>query len=581
MRLLWGSHSESGHGEKKVKFIDMGIDMAGTGLSLRRVPGLALVLAFLLAHLLSASTSSASATNLYVSQSGTGSGSSCSDTLSAAWFNTAANWGSGSSQIGPGTTVHLCGTFTGAAGSTMLTVQGSGTSGNPITVKFESGALLSAPYWAGAGGGAIKTASRSYVVIDGGTPCGTSGTCNGVIQNTANGTGLTYQAASYGIEASGCNNCQYKNLGIYNIYVHTGVGNEIDQTAMQAIHVANSTNVTINDCTFHDIGWAIGGIVENYVLYNNYIYNYDHGIAYGVASGSHGTITIHDNHFGSMAAWDNTANSYHHDSIHLWGGQPSGTITGIWIYNNLFDGDPGQNVNAYVYLEQAVSNAVVFNNVLISPANRTFPTEICLGNKGTSVSQNNQAFNNTILGGSYAAGTALQNSLQSGTTGPAAINNIIQGQNVVINYGNSTDTSTTPCSSPGGSISGCILSNVYEDVSAAGGSYNTFGFHGTNGTKLAWWQSALPAGTGKDAGAQLMLAAAMKLDGGGHPLSGSPVIGAGTNLSALCTGPLVPLCRDKGGNSRPASGAWDVGAYNSGTSTPPPAAPSGLAAVVR
>ncbi|HXM96131.1 MAG TPA: hypothetical protein VOA64_18065 [Candidatus Dormibacteraeota bacterium] len=528
------------------------------------------------------SASSAHANDIYVAQNstGAGNGAGCADARSVAWFNNSTSWGTAANQIGPGTTVHLCNTFTGAAGSTMLTVQGSGTSGNPITIKFESGALLTAPYWAGAGGGAINMANQGYIVIDGGTPCGTSGTCNGVIQDTGNGTGLTYQLASYGIEGSKCNNCEYKNLGIYNIYVHTGLGNEIDQTSMQAIHVANSANVTIDNCTFHDIGWAVGGIVENYDIYNNYVYNFDHGIAYGVASGSHGTVAIHNNHFGSMTAWDNTANSYHHDSIHIWGGQPAGTISGVWIYNNLFDGDPGRNVNAYVFLEQAVSNAVVFNNVMISPSNRTFPTEICLGNKGSSISQNNQAFNNTILGGSYAAGTALQNSLQSGTIGPAAINNIIQGQNVVINYGNSADTSTTPCSSPGGSVTGCILSNMYEDVAAAGGSYNAFGFHGTNGTTLAWWRAALPAGTGQDAGAQLMLAAAMKLDSTGHPMSGSPVIGTGTNLTSLCTGPLVPLCKDKDGNSRPASGVWDVGAYNSGVSGRGPAAPSGLNAIV-
>jgi len=534
----------------------------------------------ILSHL--AGAPAAHASDIYVAQSsaGAGNGVDCADARSVLWFNSSSSWGTAANQIGPGTTVHLCATFSGAPGSTMLRVQANGTNGNPITIKFESGALLTAPYWAGAGGGAINVSNQSYIVIDGGTPCGTSGTCNGVIQNTANGTGLTYENASYGIEGSGCNNCEYKNLGIYNIYVHTGLGNEIDQTAMQAIHVANSINVTIDNCTFHDIGWVVGGIVENYNIYNNYFYNFDHGIAYGVASGSHGNITIRDNHFGSMTAWDTTANSYHHDSIHIWGGQPAGTISGVWIYNNQFDGDPGHNVNAYIYLEQAVSNAVLFNNVMISPANRTFPTEICLGNKGSSVSQNNQAFNNTVLGGSYAAGTALQNSLQSGTTGPAAINNIIQGQNVVINYGSGADTTTTPCQIPGGTVLGCILSNVYEDVAAASGSYNTFGYHGTNGTKLSWWQGVLPSGTGQDAGAQLMSAAAMKLDAMGHPLSGAPVIGAGTNLTSLCTGSLAPLCKDKDGNQRPTSGAWDVGAYNSGISITRPAPPSGLNAIV-
>jgi hypothetical protein len=39
------------------------------------------------------------------------------------------------------------------------------------------------------------------------------------------------------------------------------------------------------------------------------------------------------------------------------------------------------------------------------------------------------------------------------------------------------------------------------------------------------------------------------------------------------------MCLDRAGNARPASGAWDIGAYEyvSSTDTTPPAAPSGLA----
>jgi len=87
-----------------------------------------------------------------------------------AWFNNSTSWGTAANQIGPGTTVHLCGTFTGAAGSTMLTVKVAAAVETPSRIKFESGALLTAPYWAGAGGGAIKVANQSYIVIDGGTP---------------------------------------------------------------------------------------------------------------------------------------------------------------------------------------------------------------------------------------------------------------------------------------------------------------------------------------------------------------------------------------------------------------------------
>src|ERR1019366_4356515 len=132
--------------------------------------------------------STAFANNIYITQSGSAAGSCTSSVQTPAFFNAAANWGSGASQIGPGTTVLLCGTFTGSAGSTLLTFQGSGTSGSPITLKFDTNALLTAPYWAG-GSGAINVNSRSYVTIDGGT--------NGTIQNTANGTSLTYQKSSY------------------------------------------------------------------------------------------------------------------------------------------------------------------------------------------------------------------------------------------------------------------------------------------------------------------------------------------------------------------------------------------------
>src|SRR5271167_3518712 len=67
--------------------------------------------------------STASANDVYISQNGNGGGSSCSDTQSATYFNTPGNWGSGGNQIGPGTTVHVCGTFTGTAGGTMLSFQ--------------------------------------------------------------------------------------------------------------------------------------------------------------------------------------------------------------------------------------------------------------------------------------------------------------------------------------------------------------------------------------------------------------------------------------------------------------------------
>lgn len=166
-------------------------------------------------------SSHASATNIYIAQSSAGAanGADCADAKPVSFFNASGNWGSGSAQIGPGTTVHLCGTFTGAAGSTMLTIQGSGASGSPVTILFESGAQLNAPYWGGNpfgnGGAAIVCGGQNYILVDGGT--------NGVIQNTANGSaslGYPNQQGSQGIQIQSCNNVEIRNLTINNIYVH-------------------------------------------------------------------------------------------------------------------------------------------------------------------------------------------------------------------------------------------------------------------------------------------------------------------------------------------------------------------------
>ncbi len=58
-------------------------------------------------------TGVAKANDIYIAQSAAGSanGSNCANAYAATFFNTAANWGSGANKIGPGTTVHLCGTI--------------------------------------------------------------------------------------------------------------------------------------------------------------------------------------------------------------------------------------------------------------------------------------------------------------------------------------------------------------------------------------------------------------------------------------------------------------------------------------
>ena len=140
--------------------------------------------------LASASVGHASATNVYVSQNG-GSfsgGSACNGqtTISLAAFQGSSLWGGGATQIGPGTTVYICGAITVSQNTNFFTFWASGTSGNPITIIWDTGAVVSSPYWPTQGsGGAIYATNVAYVVINGGT--------NGVLQATANGSALANQ----------------------------------------------------------------------------------------------------------------------------------------------------------------------------------------------------------------------------------------------------------------------------------------------------------------------------------------------------------------------------------------------------
>lgn len=157
---------------------------------------------------LSLGKSSWAAENIYVAQNSTGtnSGAGCANVHSSDWFNTSNNWATPkqSGKIGPGDTVHLCGTLTSP-----ITVQGSGTTGSPITILFESGAKFSAPYWA-ANTKVIDLGSYNYLTVDGGT--------NGIIECTDNGGALGHQTNVYGVDSYG-DNITIQNLTIQNLYV--------------------------------------------------------------------------------------------------------------------------------------------------------------------------------------------------------------------------------------------------------------------------------------------------------------------------------------------------------------------------
>lgn len=510
---------------------------------------------FLVAVFLGLTTSNgfASATNIYVAQNPVGSanGVDCADAYGVNFFNASGDWGAGGGQIGPGTTVHLCGTFTGSPGSTMLTVQDSGANGSPITIKFESGATLTAPYWSGSSG-AIDLNSQSYIVVDGGT--------NGKIENTQNGTTLTYQHNSMGVVAGGTFNCEIKNLTVANLYIHSSTSDTSVSNIIAVYAYPPSTNLIIGNDTLHNCATCIAVYGNTTRIHDNDIYNFSTGIQWGANGATYSNMSIYNNHFHDMGAWDTSSNSYHHEAIHAWG-QSGGICSGLEIYNNTFDGNPGFNVTAWVFLEDNISNARVYNNVFIWPSTAPHVSNsgqlAFRGRSGDSNVDSNAAYNNVIIGNAPTAGGAVGMEVFYNTNFSLR-NNIFLGENTAINMANSTVSQ--------------ITNNVYEDVMTEFGSGNTFMWDGASTASLAKWQSECSC----DSGSLLDTAAQINIDPDGQPQSGSVAIGMGTNLTGL---KIAGLDKDKIGVQRPSSGPWDAGAYVYGSNTSSgPAPPSGLTA---
>ncbi len=481
---------------------------------------------------------SAQAEDLYIGQSAAGldDGTSCANQHSATWFNTAGNWGVGAGKISAGDTAHLCGTIT----STM-TVQASGSAGSIITLLFESGAKLSQSVCSSTTG-CLDTNSKTYITIDGGT--------NGTIENTANGTVLANQLSSIGLKATGCSNCEIKNLTVSNVYVHTNDLSDIavSYDEVNAIRYSGS-NISIHDNTIHDAGWAIYhpfGNDSTISIYNNAIYNSSHGITVGgFGAVTVSSISIYSNHVYDYDNWDTTANAYHHDGIHMYGSS-NALGTDIDIYNNQFDGDCGDHMTGHIYIEGRADvsdtswqRVRVFNNVAICGSTRTV-NGIVWVNGGTSY----EVYNNTIIGSTSSV------CLNASKLASAKVkNNALSTCNNLIQFG--------------------TYGTVTFANNATDFNYNTYGNKGANAwnwavvcpncSNFATWQTNCGCDGNSTDNASLLV----NVDG--VPQSGSPVIGAGANLTSVG---IAALNADKNASARPGAGAWDTGAYNYANSAP-------------
>lgn len=519
------------------------------------------------------------ANDVYLAQSAQGgnTGADCADAKAYSYFNSSGNWTSGTSggtQIGPGTTVHLCGTFTMPAGTVCaLSFQGGGSpTGGQVTLLFEANALATAPYWttqtansSGNIGGFICGSGQNYITVDGGT--------NGTIQATANGANLGNNNSGAAICMSGSSNSEVKNVTIANMYV-ASKNSGANGNNTYAIVWLGGSNVTIDNNTTHDCRWCIqywypgSSTSSNLQIFNNTIYNTDHCISIGDGNGSailNGTNLVYGNVCHDWFMFDN-GGSDHHDGFHIWAVHGGSVIKDIKIYNNYIYGDIGQTATAYLYIDVENGDSVtsitteIFNNLIV---NSSASDDVSTGGGGDGLSfcQGSSTcfyYNNTFVGattGGCCNNIAIQTQTTTGTPALTLENNIYSTLALAV------DTSE----------GGTIVASDYNDYYNLGsGAVRTR----SGIDSFSQWQ----ASSGDD----------------GHSVTGNPQLNssyhltnstsaawqAGTNLTGVN---LATLDIDRAGVQRPPSSPpnWDMGVYyDSGSGSTSPAAPTGLAAQV-
>ena len=207
------------------------------------------------------------------------------------------------------------------------------------------------------------------------------------------------------------------------------------------------------------------------------------------------------------------------------------------VYNNLSDGNWGNccTTNTLLFTETDLpANFNVFNNVCVQ---NNGDTSGCFGYYATTgVFANNTAIGITVTGNVKA--------IEVGGTNITFENNVVQnyGQFIVV------DTGTTFTS----------FDYNYWGPNNFNGN-NPWEYGATGAGSFAAWQSACSCDSH---GGQ---ANNISVNSVGVPLFGSPLITAGINLTSLAiTG--LNSSTTAGGTiaaiARPASTAWDIGAYN-------------------
>lgn len=464
-----------------------------------------------------------SSATLYISQNGLGTanGSTSNNAMSQASYGTGAS----------GNTYYFVGTITNA---------GWFMAANS-TFKFLPNAKFSAPTW------------YNYLIImaDG---CTVDGQSVGLIESTANGTGLLTSNNVAAIIGNASDNCLVANLTIRNLYQYAGPNDRQPNNngAGTGVSFYSGTGQdyfhdnTVSNCVIY--GMSIGiGVGYNAGCYNVRathctVSNCNWDIQFGDSGGATSAITnvtVDHCNLSRWANWDEVGNLNHHNGLFAFSAN-NGKIVGMRVYGNYVGPGYGNENTSGFYFSGDVSDIRCHNNFFDNtdgsgPANGDIYVLSYIGASPTT----NYFVNNTFAsaagvnmiyleyGNSQA--TTFNNVLNNmfATTGSATQNSIVVGHHQYM-----TPASDTNC-----------FYNVAKQLFSI--SYTAVG----GGQPLATWQAY---GLNLDTHS---LTNNPLLDASFKPGTSSPLHDAGMNFTSL------GITEDYDGNPRPATGAWTIGAF--------------------
>lgn len=387
--------------------------------------------------------------------------------------------------------------------------------------------------------GFIEIASNGNSVVDGFTipsfsrsgsgAIHANNTTGGIIRNNviSNGTGA-------GIYTRLC-----KNFQIYGNTVHDLQGTSGSDGDGLFIISSDSTDGTYG----HGVQ-----------IYNNTVYQ-NHQDAIGVNGN---WMSIHDNlvHDNVYSNWA----SVHPDGIECNGVADGFTgCTHTLVYNNTVY-DQGQNIYFQGNGTAAQNGDLwIFNNVLFNNTTSSTGVDLSSTVDSSNINVNNGTtvyiLNNTV--GRTAAN--FLGILNQGYSDAHIKNNIVSN---TAGVGIRVDTPSDVAE---------MDYNVYNTATGAGSGLVQW--NGSFLTTIAAVRSTTSMEShGQQADPLINAFPTPTLQ------AGSPAIGAGVNLTSLG---VLALSTDKAGASRPSSGAWDVGAYEYGSSASKPSPPTNLTAIVQ